>query len=312
MKGRKMYIVLNYEKFQQRSSKNFINSLCKDIVLSSIILDEIPNVKQTTEDNASQRSKNICDLIDLQKSKNPEISISGMSGDICVNNLTEPKKLIELVTREDHSDLHTISTIQNGLKIHQKLSTLGTRFKVDPGLKLNEHFIDVDCSNRLLDLLLLGRNPHRMKAYDLFLEDTLEAITSLVQNFKSNGEKFILYGLFVGGENGEIVKKQKDFLKRLGVKNGVYNGSDKSGLNRGSKNISSFWDPLDKGGTQALIASKSISVGMDGLQKVCNNLIILIPPDTSAELVQLIRRLYRQGSKFKEVNVYYIEAKIYG
>jgi superfamily II DNA or RNA helicase len=58
-----------------------------------------------------------------------------------------------------------------------------------------------------------------------------------------------------------------------------------------------------------LIGSKPISTGVDGLQKVCNNMIIISAPWTNAEYHQLIKRIYRQGSLFKDVDV--IIPKVY-
>ena len=52
-----------------------------------------------------------------------------------------------------------------------------------------------------------------------------------------------------------------------------------------------------------LIASSRIGTGVNGLQYVCNKLIINCLPWTNAEYEQLVGRLYRQGSKFTKVRV---------
>ena len=43
--------------------------------------------------------------------------------------------------------------------------------------------------------------------------------------------------------------------------------------------------------------------GVDGLQEVCNRLIVATPPWTSAGYEQLKGRVHRQGSKFARVDV---------
>ena len=52
-----------------------------------------------------------------------------------------------------------------------------------------------------------------------------------------------------------------------------------------------------------LIASSRIGTGVNGLQYVCNKLIINALPWTNAEYEQLVGRLFRQGSRFDKVDV---------
>ena len=57
------------------------------------------------------------------------------------------------------------------------------------------------------------------------------------------------------------------------------------------------------GNVDVLIASSRIGTGVNGLQYVCNKLIINCLPWTNAEYEQLVGRLWRQGSEFKRVDV---------
>ena len=52
-----------------------------------------------------------------------------------------------------------------------------------------------------------------------------------------------------------------------------------------------------------ILASKPIAVGIDGLQKVCNNLIIISLPWTHADFTQLVGRIKRKMSNYDYVNV---------
>ena len=52
---------------------------------------------------------------------------------------------------------------------------------------------------------------------------------------------------------------------------------------------------FEKGDLDIIIASRPIIMGIDGLQHICNNLIVMIAPWTSVEMKQLEDRLYRQG-----------------
>ena len=51
-----------------------------------------------------------------------------------------------------------------------------------------------------------------------------------------------------------------------------------------------------------MLASPAVSTGIDGLQHVCNRLIINILPWTNAEYEQLVARLHRAGQE-KDVEV---------
>ena len=60
---------------------------------------------------------------------------------------------------------------------------------------------------------------------------------------------------------------------------------------------------------QVLIASRPLSIGIDGLQNVCNRLIINSLPWTNARYQQLIGRLIRTGQNYK-VNVIIVLASL--
>jgi superfamily II DNA or RNA helicase len=81
----------------------------------------------------------------------------------------------------------------------------------------------------------------------------------------------------------------------------LYTGSDRTGLSR-------F---LDKK-VQVLIASRPISVGVDGLQHICNRLIINTLPWTNAQYQQLLGRLVRKGQIRDVVNVYVLKTSVGG
>jgi hypothetical protein len=66
---------------------------------------------------------------------------------------------------------------------------------------------------------------------------------------------------------------------------------------------------LDKK-VQVLIASRPISTGVDGLQYICNRLIINTLPWTNAQYQQLPGRLVRKGQIRDVVHVYIVKADV--
>ncbi len=77
-----------------------------------------------------------------------------------------------------------------------------------------------------------------------------------------------------------------------GWKVGFYTGEDKSGL-----------EGFLEGDVDVLIGSSAIGTGVDGLQQVCNRLIVNVLPWTAAEFEQLKGRIYRQGQGRENVTL---------
>jgi Helicase conserved C-terminal domain len=85
----------------------------------------------------------------------------------------------------------------------------------------------------------------------------------------------------------------RDRLIRKGFRVAAFNGEEKSGL-----------EPFKKREVDVLIGSSALGTGVDGLQYVCNRLIVAGLPWTSAGYEQLLGRVYRQGSAFHDVEVF--------
>jgi SAM-dependent methyltransferase len=99
----------------------------------------------------------------------------------------------------------------------------------------------------------------------------------------------------------DIIEKLSEAVEASGYTYALYTGSDHSGLKR-------F---LDKK-VQVLIASRPISTGVDGLQHICNRLIINTLPWTNAQYQQLLGRLVRKGQIRDVVHVYIVKANVNG
>jgi hypothetical protein len=89
-----------------------------------------------------------------------------------------------------------------------------------------------------------------------------------------------------------MVHRTRTFLEERDFSVGVCTGTDKSGLN-----------PFREGKLDILIGSRTVSTGVDGLQNVCNNVILLSPPWTGADEKQIEGRVVRQGSDFDRVTM---------
>jgi Hypothetical methyltransferase/Helicase conserved C-terminal domain len=261
---------------------NIVFYLLENNNIDYVILDEVQNVKQREPEKESIRRSKINKLIIHARDKNPELYCMVMSATPIINNLYEPKALVEMLTGLEHSDLDTKENIANGIEMYKALTRYGLRYKPKYDLELNREIIPVDGSHLVDDLVGIK------KGEVLSFEQTLlQTKLDVIKEYIKPGT--LIYTHYVS----EMAKPIGEFIRKLGFTVGYYMGDDKSGLN-------SFKEKE----VEVLVGSAPISTGVDGIQKVCNTLIPICMPWTSAEYNQLEGRIYRQGSVFKTVNVY--------
>lgn len=274
------YLILNYEFFQQPIAKANLECLLERSTIDFIIIDEIHYSKQRTPHNASQRKKVISYFISCASNKNETLHVLGMSATPVINTLYEGKTLIELVSGLDHNDLDTKATIANCMALYQKFICYGIRYMPKYKQQLNEIRKAIDC------------NPFLMKIRQHKTPIELEAIlvkaktTYILEQLRP---KTIIYSHYRDG----IELILQDAVMQAGWKVALFNGDTKEGL-----------EQFNTGNVDILIASSCIATGIDGLQKVCNRLIIACLPWTHAEYEQLIGRIYRQGQLKGYVDIF--------
>lgn len=265
------YILLNHEMFQQRSTPTEMRRLLQRFCIDLIIVDEIHRCKQR-DDEMSKRRHMVLALITNAAEMNPDLHVLGMSATPVINNLKEGKSLVELVTGIERADLGERASLNNCMRLHQAFVTLGIRSRVKPKLAINRITIPVDCTNLVEEIRERGTSI--LKMVKILTRARIPKIVSEVT------PKTIIYTHYVEG----IVNQLQAALEASGWSVGFHLGGDKSGRN-----------DFINGSTDVLIASSAMSVGVDGFQRICNRLILNIPPWTSAELEQLEGRLNRQG-----------------
>ncbi len=276
------YIVLNYETFQLEDGEFIVSELLKKNTIDYVILDEVQNVKQRSEKDESSRRNVINKLIIHSKNENPNLHLMVMSATPVINNLVEPKKLIELISGEVHEELETKSSISNGVEMYKSLTRFGIRYKPKYGISVNENLIQVN-GDDLIDELKKIPKGSPIGFEKVLINTKLESIKQYLK------KGTLIYSHYVT----DLVNVIGEFVGELGYTYGFYIGDDKEGLRRfKNKEI------------DILIGSAPIGTGVDGIQYVCNTLIPLILPWTSSEYEQLLGRVNRQGSNFENVNVY--------
>ncbi|MCF7964366.1 MAG: DEAD/DEAH box helicase family protein [Methylobacter tundripaludum] len=265
------YILLNHEMFQQASSPIEVRQLLERFKIDLIVVDEIHRCKQRGDD-PSKRRQMVLALITNAAEINPELHVLGMSATPVINNLKEGKSLVELVTGLERNDLAERATLNNCMRLHQAFVTLGIRSRVKPKITINRVTIPIDCTELVEEIRESGTSVLKMEKIL-----TRARIPIILQEIKP---KTIIYTHYLDG----IADQLQTALEAEGWTVGFHIGGDKSGR-----------DSFINGSTDVLIASSAMAVGVDGFQRVCDRLILNIPPWTSAELEQLEGRLNRQG-----------------
>ncbi len=272
------YVVLNYEKFQG-SWRNHLVPLLLDLHPDFIVLDEVQFVKQR-DTQASNRRKALEALVGNASEANANLSVLGMSATPVINNLTEAKKLLEIITGLQFPELAVGPTINNALAMHQALMLHGFRYRPRYEQEIRTKVVTVT-RNDLLEAL------QEAQSNVLWIEQTLlPAKLEIARPYFCKGT--IVYAHYVD----EIVAPLRVYLENMGLSVGLYTGADKSGL-----------DQFRAGRKDVLVGTSPVGTGLDGLQKVCNRLVMLCLPWTGAEYEQIIGRIRRQGSHFGEVEI---------
>jgi hypothetical protein len=265
------YILLNHEMFQQPSTPTHIRQLLERYQVDFIIVDEIHRCKQRG-DSPSKRRQMVLALISNAAEKNPKLHVLGMSATPVINNLKEGKSLVELVTGVERSDLNEKATLNNCMRLHQAFVTLGIRSRVKPKINIKRITLPVDCTHLVNEIREEGTSILKME--QILTRARIPAI------LKELRPKTIIYTHYVEG----IIDQLQEAIEAEGWTVGFHIGGDKSGRNN-----------FINGSIDILISSSAMATGVDGFQRVCDRLILNIPPWTSAELEQLEGRLNRQG-----------------
>jgi superfamily II DNA or RNA helicase len=295
------YLVLNYEKFQQTNSEELFQDLTNNNQIDFVVIDEVHNAKQREEgdENESIRRGVMTRLLGRIRENNSELYTLVMSATPVINNLFEAKSLLSLMTGLDYDDINTRRTLPNALKIFQQLILHGLRYIPKYDIEMTEltgsnmSNLNID-GGHLLDTLLGSSSNNYINTEKLLLQDKLKAI----QPYLRKG--VIIYSYLTTGFVDEI----QEYVRALGYSTGTYTGEESTYIRE--ENLNKFI----AGDIDILIGSRPIGTGVDGLQDVCNRMILITLPWTDSEYTQLKGRIYRQGSNFGDVEIIIPQVRI--
>jgi len=278
------YLLLNYESFQLPSSRDFVINLLENYKIDMIVLDEVHSAKSSDSnaENDSIRRKLINYLLYKAEEKNPSLYVLGMSATPVVNNLEEAVSLLEMVKGRDYSELDTGDKLSSALAIHAHLVINGVRYLPNYKMSLKEEKIEIH-NDEIYDDLRGVKKQEILRMEQILLIAKKDKIKDLLK------PGTLIYTQYKTG----MVDKLVEMVKEKNLIPSVFNGDDKTGLD----------DFIDKK-SDVLIGTSALATGVNGLQTVCNRMIITSLPWTSAAYEQLVGRIYRQGSKFNQIEIF--------
>ena len=274
------YLILPYSRFSLQNEEQKIKAIA-DKKVDFIVIDEVHKAKRRGEDSEeSKRRERLMKLIGWCQEVNANLYKMVMSGTPIINDLSEAKSLLTLLTGNEFEDIKTTRTLSNALKLHQMLLIYGFRFvpKYDQELNIltgdNTECLRINGDKYLYDL----QNCKSIDMEKKFVEDKLCAIKPYIK------KGALIYTHYTTG----IIPKICDFVENCGYTTASYTGDNISGRDDELKRFK-------KGLADIMIASDPINTGVDGLQDICNTMIVITLPWTNAEFEQLKGRIYRQG-----------------
>ncbi len=283
--ARPSYFVANYESFQQTWAPDFVRDLVVRHKIDFVVLDEIQSARlrrPVPEQEESARRRLVKQLITGAADRIPDLRVLGMSATPVMSDLHEARTLLELITGEDLSDMPTQPTVLNAIEVHQRLIRHGIRYRPRYAQSIETQYPVIDGQAFLPELKQVPRR--NVAALDkVVLRVKFPHLPALLRRGT------LVYTQFVT----DMVTPLVETVEAVGLRAGVFTGERKDGL-----------DDFLQGKVDVLIGSAPVGTGVDGLQFVCNRLIFVSLPWTSADYEQVVGRLHRQGSVFDKVEVF--------
>lgn len=286
--GKKNFLIANYETFQRKWTGEFIDRVTRQARIDFIILDEVQFARQRYQSEArkSQRREHVDDLIGKALHRNPELRLLAMSATPVVNNLREAVNVLKLLWPErDFAHIPVGASIANAVGVHRLLREHGIRHVPRYEQQLVKQTVVVDGQAWLPRL-------ENLRPKDLLLmeQTLLEAKLEHVGAWVRRGT--LIYTQYVE----EIVEPTKRAIERLGLRIASFTGKERMPLEE-------FRKAFESNQVDVLIGSAPIGTGVDGLQFLLDRLVFLTLPWSHAEYEQIVGRLWRQGSRFHQVEV---------
>lgn len=276
------YLIIPYSRFSQIGEEDKLKNI-SDSFVEFVIMDEVHNAKQRGEsdDKASNRRKRLIQFLKNIKDINNECYVCAMSATPVINDISEAKSLLLLLTGNSYDDVCTKRNITNAVKMHNLLVINGFRYKPKYQNKIttltskNYPILNINGNNLLTSI----KSETHMNVERMLIDYKLISLGVFLK------KGLIIYTHYTDG--GRILQKIADYVNKKGFTCAIYSDND----NERDDELKKFIN----GERDILVSSDPVTTGVDGLQNVCDTMFIVTLPWTNAIYEQLIGRIYRQG-----------------
>ena len=285
------YLLYNYEKFQNGDAESYIKEILR-LEPQFMIVDEIHKMKGGNKEE-SKRRRAINRILHSHIFQDNDRYVLGMTATPLKNRISEFKSVIESITGKKHKELDLESTIENACLAHTKVPLNAVRCKGKLAVPFTTHAIKINGKSIATQLSELPTS-HPYNFSEALLPLKLRGLRQILRTGT------VIYTHFVDNIVHKLIKE----VEKADLTVGVYTGQVEEDIRL------SALEQFKAGKIDVLIGSSAIGTGVDGLQKVADNLIFITPPYTHAEYEQVRGRVVRQGSNASHVDIYHLQVEI--
>ena len=302
--GHKRVWIVNYDKLSGDPEELEERLAGLRARVGAVVLDEVHLVKQTDGVDSSLRREALQSFMAGARDTNPDLMVVGQSATPVVNDLSEAKSLLQIVTGEDHADLKTDPTIKNAASVFRSLSRHGVRWRPAYPSKLTKLVVTVDVSRNLpaiqarLEVMRKAGDSGRVSAAMMERALLPEKLPAVVAAVRQSEDPTVVYSDYVDGMVDPII----DRMRAEGFTAERYTGSEPVDVR--ADTLRRF----QRGEIRVLVGSRPIATGVDGIQRVSHNSVVVSPPQTAMVDDQFVGRSQRTGQAH-DVTVTYIKTE---
>lgn len=312
---------INYERFNNKTNGKKLIEQLHDTKVDLLVLDEGQRVKsRRDESNANERTtkssntrQNVLELVRKLRKKNPNMKVLILTATPIINNIREAMSIYEILTSST-LEMTGTNNIKNGMRMYVELLPYSVRFEQKYDIDIIQK--PVVCEGFLPDNMS-EETAQSLSWLDIEQISTKYRIPEMVKEAKAimkkdPTSKILIYTDLKTGIIDQLVEA---FGEHKEFKVGMFHGDDKTGMVLDMGEVDGkrkFFNPFVKGDVNVLIATRSIAVGIDGIQTVCNHIFFNGLVWTWADFEQIRGRLVRTGQKKDKVYVHMFFASING
>ena len=177
------YVILNYEKFCQSYSPALVDKLVSLNQIDFLCFDEVHRAKN----DMSSINQNLTNLRVLGGEKNPGMRVLGMTATPLINNLSEVRNLLELITGTSFEDIMptNLVTINNIHNAYKYLMLYGFRYVPDYKINCIEEKVDIDGTKELAEKLVGFENSEVGDIEGHMISVKYEGIRSHIKKYRT-------------------------------------------------------------------------------------------------------------------------------